>query len=43
MEFPYNCKGMDINVGGILTNAEEKVAAMKSNKNNSSSSNGTVL
>ena len=42
VEFPYNCKGMDINVGGILTNAEEKVAAMKSNKNNSSSSNGTV-
>ena len=29
VEFPYNCKGMDINVGGILTNAEEKVAAMK--------------
>ena len=39
VEFPYNCKGMDINVGGILTNAEEKVAAMKSSNNSNGYSN----
>jgi len=43
VEFPYNCKGMDINVGGILTNAEEKVAAMKNNKNNENSSSDDTV